>query len=583
MYQQSRTVSSVTFNAFAAAKTLESSPPVYGSSGSLADQQAAKNTLVQMFPSMQSLFGNLDFCECDECRSVLSPAAYFVDVLDLLGQHSAPNAAGFTPLDVLIGKNATVPGRRPDLGALPLTCENTNTALPYIDVVNEILEYYIAHSALDAGVAYDTGSAATADLVAEPQHIQPNVYTTTLKNARYPMNLPFDLWIETVRGFLSYFDIPLAKLLDAFRQANTIELFAGPPATPYFRAQILAESLGISPAEYAVFTASNGTNWRTLYGTYANDAAAIADLKSAKTLATRLGVSYQDVAALVQTGFLNSALYPLIDQFKRFGLSMADAFSFTNQPGFPALGAPQAAAFGAKLDAITASYLQKNPTSTFNARTWLTATLTANYSRKVLVLADPDSGCNFASTTLQYADGSAVTALDLLKCNLFVRLWKKLGWTIDEVDRALQLFFPSNVPAFADPGFAAAFGAAWKTALVYLAHLEELNTTLEPALGRTALLPLWSNLPTHGENPLYSQLFLTASVLNNDFALDDPSGACPWPSADLAAPLRPLSAHGAAVQGALGLSASDIDDILADANVAAPATLTLANLSICYR
>ena len=67
------------------------------------DRQNAKNTIVQQFPSMASLFGNLDFCQCEDCRSVLSPAAYFVDVLDLLGKHSAVNSAGYTPLDVLIG------------------------------------------------------------------------------------------------------------------------------------------------------------------------------------------------------------------------------------------------------------------------------------------------------------------------------------------------------------------------------------------------------------------------------------------------------------------------------------------------
>ena len=30
---------------------------------------------------MEALFGSLDFCECDHCRSVLSPAAYLVDIL----------------------------------------------------------------------------------------------------------------------------------------------------------------------------------------------------------------------------------------------------------------------------------------------------------------------------------------------------------------------------------------------------------------------------------------------------------------------------------------------------------------------
>jgi len=490
VYRQSRTVSSVTFNAFATAKALDTQAPIYVSSGTAADRQQAKDALVEQFPSMASLFGNLDFCQCEDCRSVLSPAAYFVDVLDLLGQNSAPNAAGYTPLDVLIGKDATVPGRRPDLGALPLTCENTNTAMPYIDLVNEIFEYYVAHSTLDAGAAYDTGSSTTDDLVAEPQNILPGVYSTTLKHAVYPLNLPFDLWIETVRGFLDYFKIPLSNLLDMLRQANMLELFAGPPATPYFRAQILAESLSITPAEYALLTSTTPANWFQLYGHYANEPAALADLKSAKTLSQKLGIRYQDVADLVQTGFLNPGLYPLIFQFKRFDIEFADAFSFTNQPGFPALTAQEATDFGARLDKITATYLQQNPSSTFNARTWLSALLPANYSKKVLVLADPNTGCNFSSTTLQYADGSAVTPLDLLKFNLFVRLWKKLGWSMDEVDRALQIFFPSSLPAWIDAGFTAAFGAAWKTALVYLAHLDDLHTQLAPAMGRNALLPL---------------------------------------------------------------------------------------------
>ena len=37
--------------------------------------------------------------------------------------------------------------------------------------------------------------------------------------------------------------------------------------TPYYRAQILAEALGISPAEYAVFTVFDTTKWFNLYGT----------------------------------------------------------------------------------------------------------------------------------------------------------------------------------------------------------------------------------------------------------------------------------------------------------------------------
>ena len=47
-----------------------------------AETQAKVATL----PNLQTLFGSLDYCECSSCRSVYSPAAYFVDVLRFLGE-----------------------------------------------------------------------------------------------------------------------------------------------------------------------------------------------------------------------------------------------------------------------------------------------------------------------------------------------------------------------------------------------------------------------------------------------------------------------------------------------------------------
>ena len=89
------------------------------------------------YPTLEGLFGSMDFCACDECRSILSPAAYLVDLLNFVDQPATP-AGTENPQIVLLE-------RRPDLQYLPLTCENTNTALPYIDVVNETLEYFVAN------------------------------------------------------------------------------------------------------------------------------------------------------------------------------------------------------------------------------------------------------------------------------------------------------------------------------------------------------------------------------------------------------------------------------------------------------
>jgi len=108
-------------------------------------------------------------------------------------------------------------------------------------------------------------------------------------------------------------------------------------------------------------------------------------------------------------------------------------------------------------------------------------------------------------------------------------------------------------------------------------------------MGRDALLPLWANLPVQGPNPLYGQLFVNSSVLNNDWAFDDPAGKFPVPVSDLtAASLQTFSAHLASIQGVLGLTSDDITAIFVDAGVAADTvsgvpTFTLKNLSICYR
>jgi hypothetical protein len=87
------------------------------------------------FASWRSLFGSVDMCECEHCSSMISPAAYLFDCLKLL--QDGPLVAGRTPLDVLLQ-------RRPDLVRLGLTCDNTDTKMPYVDLVNEILERAVA-------------------------------------------------------------------------------------------------------------------------------------------------------------------------------------------------------------------------------------------------------------------------------------------------------------------------------------------------------------------------------------------------------------------------------------------------------
>src|SRR5262249_21659376 len=192
-----------------------------------------------------------------------------------------------------------------------------NTVLPQIDIVNEILEYYVAHDALSADAARDTGAASTAELLAEPQYVIADAYSA-LEQARYPITLPFDLWIETVRGFAAYFEVPLWQLLETFRRRD--DLFA--PTETYDRAAIFFESLGLSPSDVEIFTDPNPLpTWFELYGfdTEGNalteatdpDTGQRVDLNSAKALSRRLGVTYRQLVDVIQTTFVNPGLKDL--------------------------------------------------------------------------------------------------------------------------------------------------------------------------------------------------------------------------------------------------------------------------------
>ncbi|MGI0025894.1 MAG: hypothetical protein ACREA4_12240, partial [Nitrososphaera sp.] len=87
-------------------------------------------------PTLTMLFGSFKLCQCEHCRSVYSAAAYMVDLLQFLYKYPAKNP-NQSAKDILLK-------RRPDLAQIHLSCENTKTPVPYVDLVIEILENAIA-------------------------------------------------------------------------------------------------------------------------------------------------------------------------------------------------------------------------------------------------------------------------------------------------------------------------------------------------------------------------------------------------------------------------------------------------------
>jgi len=191
-------------------------------------------------PNYTNLFGTVDFCECEHCRSVFSPAAYLVDLLALLDTVRVNNkkATEFLFTDSH-GNN-----RRGDIGEIELTCQNTNTPLPYIDLVNEILEY-----AVDANKLPTLQTTRSADeLLVSPEHVHADAYDVHLARAVYPWDLPFNLAVEQARTFLEHLGVPRYELMETFQQQA--RLFVPD------QYEIAAECLGLTRVERELI---NGT------------------------------------------------------------------------------------------------------------------------------------------------------------------------------------------------------------------------------------------------------------------------------------------------------------------------------------
>jgi hypothetical protein len=602
VWKKAQQVSVVVHSFFGQVKQAQNAPAMSAMDPGSQAQEQVHHELLKQYPTIESLLGSQDFCACEHCRSVLSPAAYLVDLLKFLdpdplewtgdlaqwktGHGGAPYP--FPDLASWDAYSAATPDpvkeltpyqvlnrRRPDLPELPLTCENTHTALPYIDLVNEILEYWVAHGELDADAVRDTGSAQTPDLLAEPQHLVPAAYDT-LAQSRYPLGLPFDLWRETVRRFLAHFDAPLWRLLAALSRGE--ELYpAYPSSGSYGTAAVHLERLGLPPADYRLLTDADPlTSWYGLYG-YPTAAAALSELSNARTLARRLAVSYQELVTLVRSGFVNPKLHTLV-ALRRLEVEVEDVLRFKQQPGYPPFTATEHAEFAAHL-------AERGGTA------WLEQAWTAGEFGQVLVLADPDPGCGFEHTTLRYADGTPADPMAYLTLNYLVRIWRRLGWTIAETDRALDTFLPSDP----DPRTGGAIGSAMASALLGIAHADELAELFGGAGARRRALFVWSDLDEH----TYRELFLTRSVLSGDTVFDHPEGQYlrwhdgtgfvpfgwdPDQPEDPAAGNVPLASHLGAVQAALKLSAGDVSRVLAATGTTlADAPLNIATLSTLHR
>lgn len=548
MHAKSVQVSEVTQNLYGLVPSVTATPEtrVLRAGEVLSPADAAKRK--QQFPMLSAMVGELPACE--HCRSVLSPSAYFVDMLRLLDRSDAdwvtftsdfkarhgvayPYGKPFEVLD----------RRRPDLADLALTCANTHTALPYIDIVNELLEGLVMVSApVSAGIGEDE-TWSTDELVAEPRRSRPEAYEK-LAESCHPAALPLDLPWEQARAMAPLLGLQPGELIEAL-QPDAVQLAA-------------AERLALSPAEAKLFVdpAQLGA-WFKWYGM---DSADAAPPDNAAMLADRLGLTPEQLVEVFRTQFANPQLQALV-LLQKLGLSPSEVVRYKTEDPALKFSAAENIEFGLRLTRLNERF-----GNGFDGRAAINTLWDSGKLKKALVLAETVPRGGFDTLKVRCGDGSKLSPHAWLRLVQFVRLMRRLGWSAEQTDRCLGALHPGG-PALDDQ---AKWAPRMQAMLVQLDRMQQLKALLKSSDDEFFLPAMWSDLPTSGIAPLYGQIFLRETGRS---PFDDPQGAY------LSSAGLKLHEQIAATAANLGLDEAAIRLLFPDKSV----RLTLAVVSALYR
>jgi hypothetical protein len=223
--------------------------------GNLSGFNQSTQQAVQQDPSLTALFGSQDYCAIDDCTSILSPAAYLCDLLLWLRNHPQ---GGQTVLDVLNS-------RRPDIGNLLLNCPNSDTELPYVDLVIELLADKISPptdptSTVNPPWKQTSEELTAAQLSAAPQYFNQPAFIT-LFSASYPWSLPYSTGLDERRTYLQQWNLPLWQLRQALLPvAGATVAQQAAVADEAFGMNVVADGLVTTPA---VTAAALAVLWNT--------------------------------------------------------------------------------------------------------------------------------------------------------------------------------------------------------------------------------------------------------------------------------------------------------------------------------
>ena len=164
------------------------------------------NSFLRRLDGYDAFFGETDYCRCEHCASILSPSAYFVDLMIFLKMNVLDIHFRGGNINNVISPYK----RRPDLwNGLVLNCENTHQLVPYLTISNEILENFIYS---------ERNGLSPADSFPERYSVENFVYNLLSRTGEDPLYInsfkqPFHLPLTELDIYLQHFPITRVSIV----------------------------------------------------------------------------------------------------------------------------------------------------------------------------------------------------------------------------------------------------------------------------------------------------------------------------------------------------------------------------------
>jgi DNA-binding transcriptional MerR regulator len=293
----------------------------------------------------------------------------------------------------------------------------------------------------------------------------------------------------------------------------------------------------------------------------------------AKIFSRKTDITYNELIGLIKTQFINPNS-DLIPKLEKLGLSFVEIEDINDKFNNGTLSVEE---FNNSLPSSLDISVYGG-----NVGQWIIDNYDKIMSLILLTVSEgAKTDCEFDKSELRYSlpddtksgpeAENCLKEIDYWRLLRFIRLWKKLGWTIEETDKAITALYKDEFMLDVDNPNTQKQNTqkqkldnGFKDLVVKIAHVkrikEKINLNKEYSLIK--LLALWSNIDTHGNNSLYKQLFLHSSILKIDTVFDENGYGEYLTDAN-----EKILNHLPALQAAFNLTSEELSLVLGDANL----------------